>query len=74
MATSGIQPGGRSAPPKFSAPTKNTEATYVPTKMQILITAIPIVTRNDISNKFSVRDYATGALLQGTKRQGGGIW
>jgi hypothetical protein len=54
--------------------TINSNATYVPTKMQIAITCIPIVTRNDISNKFSLRDYATGALLQGSKRNGGGIW
>jgi hypothetical protein len=33
-----------------------------------------MVTRNDISNRFSVRDYATGALLQGSKNKGGGIW
>jgi len=54
--------------------TINSNATYVPTKMQIAITCIPIVTRNDISNSFSLRDYATGALLQGSKRNGGGIW
>ena len=54
--------------------TINSNATYVPTKMQIAITCIPIVTRNDISNNFSLRDYATGALLQGSKRNGGGMW
>jgi hypothetical protein len=54
--------------------TINSNATYVPTKMQIVITCIPIVTRNDISNRFSLRDYATGALLQGSKNSGGGIW
>jgi len=54
--------------------TINSNATYVPTKMQIVITCIPIVTRNDISNSFSLRDYATGALLQGSKRNGGGMW
>ena len=54
--------------------TINSNATYVPTKMQIVITCIPIVTRNDISNNFSLRDYATGALLQGSKRNGGGMW
>jgi hypothetical protein len=54
--------------------TINSNATYVPTKMQIVITCIPIVTRNDISNNFSLRDYATGSLLQGSKRNGGGIW
>jgi hypothetical protein len=52
----------------------NSEATYVPTKLQLQITCIPIVTRNDISNKFSLKEYATGALLRGSKRSGGGIW
>jgi hypothetical protein len=54
--------------------TINSDATYVPTKMQIVITCIPIVTRNDISNNFSLRDYASGKLLQGSKRNGGGMW
>ncbi len=74
MAGAGINPGGLAAPPKFSGTTGTTEPTYVPTKMQIAITAIPIVTRNDISNKFSLKEYGTGKLLQGTKRSGGGIW
>lgn len=52
----------------------NSDATYVPTKLQIAITAIPIVTRNDISNNFSLAKYGTGELLRGTKRSGGGIW
>lgn len=52
----------------------NSEATYVPTKLQLQITCIPIVTRNDISSKFSLKEYATGALLRGSKRSGGGIW
>lgn len=56
------------------AATINSEASYVPTKMSITITCIPVVTRNDISNNFSLEKYATGALLQGSKRNGGGIW
>jgi hypothetical protein len=52
----------------------NSEATYIPTKIQLQITCIPVVTRNDISNKFSLKEYATGALLRGSKRSGGGIW
>jgi hypothetical protein len=52
----------------------NSEATYIPTKLQLQITCLPIVTRNDISNKFSLKEYATGELLRGTKRSGGGIW
>lgn len=78
MITSQLQPGGQAAPPRFGSVATGVQsvddATYVPTKMSLSITAIPIVTRNDISNNFSLRDYASGKLLQGTKRQGGGIW
>ena len=71
----GILPGGKLPPTTFdTVPGGTVEPTYVPTKMQIQISALPIVTRNQISNAFSLKDYATGKLLQGTKRQGGGIW
>lgn len=68
--------GGATVPaPRFTGnKATNTQPTYVPTKIQIALTAYPIVTRNDISNKFSLKEYATGALLQGSKRSGGGIW
>ena len=52
----------------------NSDATYVPTKISIAITALPVVARNDISNRFSLEKYATGQLLQGSKNNGGGIW
>lgn len=52
----------------------NVNATYVPTKMQIQLTLIPVVTRNDISKNFSLEKYATGALLKGRTRSGGGMW
>jgi hypothetical protein len=58
----------------FATTTAGKTPTYVPTKISITITAAPIVTRNDISNKFSLKEYATGALLRGTQRAGGGIW
>jgi hypothetical protein len=70
----GLITGALNAPPKFNAPAGSRDVTYVPTKMQISIQAVPIVTRNDISNKFSLTEYATGKLLRGTQRQGGGIW
>jgi hypothetical protein len=59
--------------PKFNT-YANSKATYVPTKMQITLTCHPVVTRKDISQNFSVADYATGKLLQGSVRKGGGIW
>lgn len=71
-----LNPGGLFGAPNFSNLGANKDITYVPTKMSIQLTAIPVVTRNDISNNFSVREYATGALLRGSKRGtgGGGIW
>jgi hypothetical protein len=71
-----ILPGGTSPPPIFAPPPLGTgdRVTYVPTKIQLQISAVPIVTRNAISNKFSLEKYASGELLRGTKNNGGGIW
>ena len=74
LAAAGAVTGGGRAPPQFNPNGGTRDVTYVPTKMQISISAVPIVTRNDISNKFSLTEYATGKLLRGTQRQGGGIW
>jgi hypothetical protein len=77
MLASFINPGATQSAPQFRTPSSYTatkEPTYVPTKITLSITAVPIVTRNDISNKFSLKQYATGSLLRGTKRAGGGIW
>ena len=38
--------------------------TYVPTKMDINFTMIPIQTRDQVSNDFSLKDYASGKLLK----------
>jgi len=71
--TTPLNAGATESAPKFGKAT-NTQPTYVPTKISISIVAYPIVTRNDISNTFSLAEYATGKLLQGSKRKGGGIW
>lgn len=73
LGLSGLNTGAQKSAPQFTKAT-NTQPTYVPTKIQIALTAYPIVTRNDISNKFSLKEYATGSLLQGSRRNGGGIW
>jgi hypothetical protein len=78
-------PGGQLAGPNFNGSQNSTgfnstvppgtkDPTYVPTKISISISAVPIVSRYDISNRFSVQDYASGKLLNGTKQAGGGIW
>lgn len=40
-------------------------STYVPTKMDISITLLPIQTRNQVSQQFSLQGFAQGRLLQG---------
>jgi hypothetical protein len=74
--TSKIQPGGLPPPPSFQRSQNINEITRVPTKMSIQLTAIPIVTRNAISNQFSLQKYATGELMRGSvnPKAGGGIW
>lgn len=72
-----IAQGGVTPPPIFRNQLQGTiDPTYVPTRINLQIQALPIVSRNDISNNFSLRDYATGKLLQGSKNknQGGGFW
>jgi len=41
------------------------QTTYVPTKMEIQITLLPIQTRSQVSQQFSLRDFANGTLLRG---------
>lgn len=67
LTGSGLKAGGVSPEPKFSG-LSNSQATYVPTKLQITLNAAPIVTRGVIANEFSLKKYATGELLKK------GIW
>lgn len=64
---SNLNKGGALSTPAFN-PLSNPAATYVPTKIQLTINAIPIVTRGDIADTFSLESYAKGTL---TKK---GIW
>lgn len=41
------------------------DSTYVPTKIEIQITLLPIQTRSQQSQQFSVKDYSSGKLLAG---------
>ena len=67
VSTNGVPVGGRSSSPMFqqqSTYLSNSNVTYVPTKMKMSITCFPIVSRNQVSNEFSLKDYATGQLLR----------
>lgn len=82
IISSGLSPGALPLPTDFTDSSgslndryfNDTSVTYVPTRIQLQINAVPIVSRLDISKNFSLRDYATGSLLQGNIRNGGGIW
>jgi len=64
-----VDVGGTGKPPESSAtsqgrPDPYTKATYVPTKIEINFTMIPIQTRDQVSKEFSLKDYASGDLLK----------
>jgi hypothetical protein len=67
-------PGGLSkgALPRLLAPntvagsvTNNVPASYVPTKMEIDVTLIPVQSRSQVSQQFSLKGFANGDLLKG---------
>lgn len=76
LVSSGIDKGGLPPPPTFNNTQNINEATRVPTKINIQLTCLPIATRNAVSNKFSLKDYANGSLLRGSVNPGtgGGFW
>lgn len=41
------------------------QTTYVPTKLEVQITLLPIQTRSQVSQQFSVKQFANGSLLKG---------
>jgi hypothetical protein len=65
--------GGVPPPPKFTNLPKDI-TTYVPTKINLSIGCYPMMSRNQVSNYFSLNDYASGQLIKGTSRPGGGMW
>lgn len=68
----GVQPAPVTKQPGYSG--EPGTVTWVPTKIQLSITCLPMMSRNQVSNKFSLKDYANGTLLNGIGKQGGGFW
>lgn len=76
-----INPGGEVSPDNYTPggfnstiPPGTEEPTYVPTRISISITAVPVVSRNDVSNNFSVKEYANGNLLIANKNKNNGAF
>ena len=68
-----IQPGGNRPPATFTD-TPDQAITYVPTKITLSISCVPVISRNTISNDFSLKEYATGKLMRGSQNNKPGIW
>jgi len=59
-------PSSKPAPDPVVGSVNNTQlANYVPTKMEIDITLIPVQTRSQVSKQFSMQGFANGNLLRG---------
>lgn len=61
-----ILPGGVAPPPTFTQGLTegiyDFTLTWVPTKIQMSITCVPMMSRNDVSNEFSLEGYANGGI------------
>ena len=59
-------PANKPAPDPVVGSVNNTQlANYVPTKMEIDITLIPVQTRSQVSKQFSLKGFANGDLIKG---------
>jgi len=56
------------------SPQQNNMVTWVPTRIQLSITAIPIISRSQMSQVFSLAEYANGDLLNVRNSPDGGFW
>lgn len=71
LGNNGLSLGGLKKVPSQSTVSQNvntnnsTNSTYVPTKMEISITLLPVQTRNQVSKQFSLENFANGNLLKG---------
>lgn len=64
LSNAGLTKGSLIAPPP--PPTLGiNRPTYVPTKMEIAITLLPVQSRSQVSQQFSLKQFANGDLLKG---------
>jgi hypothetical protein len=64
LSNAGLTKGGLNTPPP--PPTLGTKnPTYVPTKMEIQLILLPMQTRNQVSQQFSLKQFASGDLIRG---------
>jgi len=66
---SGLFPNAVASKPDYgpitNSVTNTAKATYVPTKIDISVSLLPVQTRDQVSKQFSLKKFATGSLLRG---------
>jgi len=69
LGLSGLFPGATPTKPPVvpitNSVTNTARATYVPTKIEISLTLMPMQTRDQVSKLFSLKDFANGNLIRG---------
>ena len=64
----GLSPGAEPTRPRSIVNLNSSEATYVPTKIQVSLVLLPVNNRLQISQNFNLSEYGNGNLLKG------GMW
>ena len=69
LANAFLNKGGKSPIPPPTQPSNSSNAnngsTYVPTKMSIVVSLLPIQSRTQVSQQFNLQTFANGQLLKG---------
>ena len=65
LSTVGMSKGGLDQPFAPGGSLGADNSTYVPTKMEISLTLLPMQSRNQVSKQFSLQGFANGNLLKG---------
>lgn len=65
LSTVGMSKGGLDQPFAPSGSLGADNSTYVPTKMEITLTLLPMQSRSQVSKQFSLQGFANGNLLKG---------
>jgi hypothetical protein len=74
LSGTGAAPGGQPARPTFIPLTEPDTISWVPSKIQLSVTCVPMPSRNQVSNEFSLEKYTTGSLLNGVGSTRGAFW
>ena len=66
LSNNGLPPGAMATPnPAPNTANLLNSPTYVPTKMELSITLLPVQSRQQVSQNFNLQDFASGSLLNG---------